>query len=358
MISSLKGSRTAQVFIGLTVLFVAIIVFFYFLERGEESTDDAQIEGLVADVYPQIQGRVSKVLVKNYQFVKKGELLVSVEEDSLKIQKNLAKADFAAARAGLESSFVDIKKLKSNLTSAKNIYELSRKNLRRVLELKKQGAIAQSAVDEQQTKFDTDKARLDAAKAQLAMSEKMVNVFGKGIPKSNLEFMASLEKLRGLNPEVDASIAKVKKAQAALDNAELNLQRCQIAAPMDGYVANKNVNMGKSLDPSLPLMSIVSLQDIWVTGNFKEDQVQSMKINQPVKITVDAFSGVTLDGVIEQLSPATGSQFALIPPDNASGNFVKVTQRIPVRIRITKIPEGIVLRQGMSAQVTVHDMSR
>lgn len=143
---------------------------------------------------------------------------------------------------------------------------------------------------------------------------------------------------------INLAFAKMKKAEAGLEQAKLRLSYTLIKAPLSGVTSNKTVELGQMVDTATPLFSIVSLSDTWIVANFKEDQLQNMKPGQPVKIKIDTYPGKSLTGVVKSLSGASGSTFALLPPDNASGNFVKVTQRFPVLIDILPRPESLVLR--------------
>ena len=149
------------------------------------------------------------------------------------------------------------------------------------------------------------------------------------------------------------ALAKMKKAEAELDKAKLQLSYTQVKAPFAGVTSNKMAELGQLVESSTPLFSIVSLDDTWLVANFKEDQLQKMKPGQNVKIKVDSYPGKSFQGIVRSLSGASGSTFALLPPDNASGNFIKVTQRFPVEIDFQNRPKDLVLRPGMSTEVTV-----
>jgi len=153
--------------------------------------------------------------------------------------------------------------------------------------------------------------------------------------------------------QVDVAKARADQAQAALEQAELNLSYMKVRAPTRGVVSRRSVEPGQLVDPARPLLALTELDDSWVIANFKEDQIGALRVGQPASVVLDAFSGRTLHGHLESFSGGTGSRFALLPPDNASGNFTKVVQRVPILIRIDDKTQDIVLRPGLSAFVTV-----
>ncbi len=173
------------------------------------------------------------------------------------------------------------------------------------------------------------------------------------VAKNDEEFLKYAEKIKGSNPQLDSALARLKKAKANLDIAKLNLSYTVIRAPFNGMTANKSVELGGIVNANSPLFSLVSLDDTWIVANFKENQLTNIKPGQPVKISLDMYGSDKFEGVVTSIAPASGESFALLPPDNASGNFVKVTQRVPVRIDFTKRPNERVTRPGVSAEVTV-----
>ena len=349
-----KTSKKApKIFFGLILFFSLATLFIWLFFRGTESTEDAKIVGHIASVAPRINGQVVKIFVDNNSLVKEGDALVLLDDSLERANVDLAQADFDAAVANFKQATVDVKQARAAFLAAKSSRDLEYKNLNRVLNLSKQKAITQEAVDQQQNRYGQAQANLESAQAVLYMSENVSKMFGDNIvSKDKDKFLLESSKMKGFNPTIDAALAKLKRAKASLNLATLNLTYTTVRAPFAGVITNRNVEVGENVGANVPVFSLVSSADNWVIANFKETQLKHIHGNELATIRVDAYGGKQFEGVVESLSPASGDSFALLPPDNASGNFVKVTQRFPVKINFKPYP-SITMRPGMSVSVQV-----
>ncbi|MBZ4415403.1 HlyD family secretion protein [Myxococcus sp. RHSTA-1-4] len=360
---------------------------------GEESTDDAQVEGRIANVSPRVTGQVAKVLVADNQTVKAGDVLVELDPSDLNAKLEVARADVLSAEAqlssaqsqlalteanaganlrqarggvvqassGIHSSKAALEQARGDVQAAEARFKLADADLARVKTLKVEGAVTQADLDARQAGYDQAKAALDVARARLTSTEAGVQGSSGGLEAAQGKLAAAETvqvQVQAAQAAVKLAEAKLKQAQAALRLAELNVSYTQVRAPVSGVVSRRTVEVGQVVGPERPLMALVPQDDIWVVANFKEDQVGDMRPGQPVALTVDAFGGREFRGHVDSLAGASGARFALLPPDNASGNFVKVVQRIPVLIRLDGDTKDVQLRPGMSAEVTVDTRSR
>lgn len=360
----------------------------YALTYGHESTDDAQVEGRIANVAPRISGQVAKVRVSDNQQVKAGDVLVELDATDLNAKLEVARADVLSAEAGLSSAQAQLALTETNaganlrqarggvvqassgisssraaldqaradVQSAEARFKLAESDLNRVKTLKTEGAVTQADLDARQAGYDQAKANLDVARARLTSTEAGVQGSSGGLEAAQGKLAAAetvAVQVQAAQAAVKLADAKLKQAHAALKLAELAVSYTQVRAPVAGVVSRRTVEVGQVVGPERPLMALVPQDDLWVVANFKEDQVGEMKPGQEVELSVDAFSGREFKGHVDSLAGASGARFALLPPDNASGNFVKVVQRIPVLIRFDGELKGAGLRPGMSAEVTV-----
>lgn len=315
------------IFLGLALL---SWLGWYVYSRGKVSTDDAYVDGRVYTITPRVPGYVVEVLVVDNQRVKAGDPLVRLDPVEYEVA-------LAEARASLAS-------LQEDATAAEQALELARAehsqaslDLKRAADLLQTKAVSQSSVDEAQTKAATKLALVRSAQAKL-----------DAIRRRNKSASESSGKDAMLDTLLEANRAKVKQAT-------LNLEYTTIVAPGNGYVTKKSVEPGLMVDRGQPLLRIVPLEgaDVWVTANFKETDLTDVAPGQPVTMEVDTYPGVTVKGTVDSIQSGTGAVFSLFPPENASGNFVKVVQRVPVKITIDpgqNIPQ---LRVGMSVEPTI-----
>ncbi len=361
--------------------------FWYLTHRGLENTDNAQIDGDVVSVPARVGGVVTKILFTENQRVKTGDLLA--ELDSAPAQARLAEAEanvFAAqaqadaadatarvsetnaigdksvadaslitASVGAASSSDQIKEAAAQLESTQTSLAQARIDNERAKRLLSTGAISQAESDRADTQLkvaqssvDVARARLTSIKSSAAQAQsRVVEAKAKAKISNDVGTQIQLAQARA-----KAAHAQVETAKAARDLAALDLSYTKIIAPNDGVVSKKSINVGQMLSPGQSIVQLVT-DKLWVTGNFKETQVAKMRVGQSASVEVDAFSGTSIEGEVESFSGATGAKFTLLPPDNATGNFTKVVQRLPGRVRLHELPAGVALRPGMSVDLTV-----
>ena len=382
-----RQRRSTQVFAGLIALAAVGALGAWIFGRGKESTDDAQVEGRVVSVSPRVSGQVEKVLVIDNQSVRQGDLLVQLDTKDLDAKLASARADLESARAGLASAQVNLKLTQLNadaslrqarggLTQATSGVQATRSALAqaraeveaaeaadrlaqsdwvRAQELAKAEAIARADLDARRARSEQARAALEQARAKLASTEANLASSGGGVATAQGRLAAAEtapDQVKAAEVSVQAAQARLDQAQAAYDLAALNRSYAEVRAPVDGVVSRRTVEQGQLVSPDRPMLALVPLQDVWVVANFKEDQIGEMKPGQRATVRVDTYGGRDFQGHVESLAGASGARFALLPPDNASGNFVKVVQRVPVLIRLDRTSE-VPLRPGMSATVTV-----
>ena len=377
--------------IGLMVLAGMIVGGYMFWKYSQtyESTDDAFIDGHTNYIGPRISGTVTKVLVVENQFVKEGDVLAEIDPSDYQVSYERAAADVAQAQAqirsltpnvpitattnqsSITSTEADISGALAGIASAERDHDAdlarlreSQANLTRAqADLSRyKTLVAKEEVSQQE--YDEKVAAAQALVAQVQSLQSMAEAATKVIEQRRAALTSvqvNLQQVRSNAPqELEIRRAAVQSAQATalaakaqVDQAKLNLQYTRILAPVSGVIGRKMVEVGMRVQPGQQLLVIVPLDDIWVTANFKESQIQRMHPGQRVTIHVDAFDK-DYDGAVESLPAATGAKFSLLPPENATGNFVKVVQRLPVRIRFKAgdDPEKR-LRPGMSVEPKV-----
>ena len=377
---------------GLVLGLIAAVVIggggvWYVTHHGLENTDNAQVDADVVSVPARVGGVVTKIAFTENQRVKAGDLLA--ELDPAPAQARLAEADanVLAAQAQADASDANARVSETNAIGDKSVNDASLitasvgaagssdqiKEAAAQLE-SAQSSLAQAQLDHgrAQRLLDTgaiSKAELDRAGTQLKVAQSSVDVAQARLTsikssaaqaRSRVAEAAARAKTSNDVPtqialaraRAKAAHAQVETARAARDLAALDLSYTKIFAPSDGTVSKKSINVGQMLSPGQSIVQVVT-DKLWVTGNFKETQVAKMRVGQRAGVEVDAFSGASLEGEVESFSGATGAKFTLLPPDNATGNFTKVVQRLPVRVRLHDIPAGLALRPGMSVDLTV-----
>ena len=315
-----KGSRrTVFMIMGVVLLgLLAIGVRRWWFGRSHVSTDNAQVDGHIVPILPKVGGYVAEVRVEENHNVKAGDTLVVLDDRDLRARLAQTEADLAALLATV-SSRTRVGQAEAAVAQAQGNALKATSDLARIEPL-----AVQQVVSAQQ--LDAARAAATAAQAQLASAQ------------------AAL---------VGAD-ARVAAARAARDQAALQLSYTRVVAPSSGVVSKKTVELGQLVQPGQPLMTVVPLDDVWITANLKETETADVTPGDSADITVDAYKGQHFRGHVESLSPATGAMFSLLPPDNATGNFTKVVARVPVRVRLdSAIDPAHPLRPGMSAVVTI-----
>ncbi len=378
------------------------------ITAGRESTDDAQVDGYVTPVAARVGGTVSKVLVADNQEIADGATLVELDPRDFQVAVDRAKAELAdavaaaaAAKSGVpitatttasdettaqssvmqaESAVTAAEKeldaAKARQTSAQaRVKEAEANQTRAAKDVERlRGLVAKHEISEQQfdaaqATADAQSAGVDAARAQVTEAEAGVRVAESRLAQARAgrqQAEAGLsaaktgpEQVTAMRARADSADARVALAQASLEQAQLNLQYATIKAPRHGVVSRKSVDVGQVVQAGQPLLAVVPLDQVWVTANFKETQITDMQPGQRVTIDVDAYGGHTYEGHVDSIAAATGARFSLLPPENATGNYVKVVQRVPVKIVIDGAPDpDFPLRPGMSVTPTVYTKSR
>jgi membrane fusion protein (multidrug efflux system) len=285
-----------------SILAVIIASFLIFEAMKYQSTDDAYVETTTVSVSPKVSGQIVKVLVKDNQLVKKGDVVAVIDKIDYQVKLEQATAAYEKALLNQQNAY-------ANLNAANSEIELAQKDVERYQNLYKAGAVSKQTLDKAIT-------HLEAVSAKQTTAEQAI--FSKDSSK--------------LSKVADAELNVLKAQKRA---AELALEYTDIIAPIDGTVSNKKVEVGMMVQPGTPLFVIVP-NDVWVIANFKETQLENMKKGQPVDIKIDTYSKKTFKGEVDSIQRSTGAKASLFPPENAVGSFVKIVQRIPVKIVFTE----------------------
>jgi membrane fusion protein, multidrug efflux system len=357
--------RTALRVLG--VVAVVAVALYWWHSRQYEDTDDAQVDGYIAAVSARVSGHVIRVNVQDGQYVKAGTVLAEIDPSDYKVAVERARAEYmdslASAQAAqynvpisqvgshtqIRSSQADVTGAEAGVTAAGKAVEETQARLVQAqanartanLDQERYGQlVAKKEISQQQ--YDQAVAAATSANANVTAATAAVHSSQESLRQAQARLGASRAALANaeITPKAIAATqararageAEAAKNKAALDQAELNLSYATVVAPIDGVVGNRGVQVGQNVQPGQQMLAIVPIKDIWVTANFKETQLEHMRPGQPVEIAVDALGGAKFKGTVTAIGGATGSRFSLLPPENATGNYVKVVQRVPVRI--------------------------
>ena len=399
-----RNGRRLRIGVAIAVVLLGIGVFVWLRSRGRESTDDAQVDGRITQIAARVGGPVIKVAIDNNVQVKAGDLLVQIDPRDYQVAVERAKAELADAEAnaaaaqtgvpiarvetsaGVNTATGGMQQAQASVSGAEHEVQVTQANLvaaqarqrereatavkaakdvDRLRPLVEKDEISRQQFDAAVAASDAARAAVDAAQSDVTAAQGGVTVAQQRVAQARgtaEQARASLETARTAPQQLQVTRAKaasaearVKQAQAALAQAELNLDYTTVKAPTAGVVSRKSVEMGQVVQSGQPLLALVNLADTWVTANFKETQLKNMQPGQKAEVSVDALGGREFRGHVDSIAAATGAKFSLLPPENASGNYVKVVQRIPVKILIEQgeDPQHL-LRPGMSVTPVVH----
>ncbi|MGA8899822.1 HlyD family secretion protein [Bradyrhizobium sp.] len=342
-----KKRRPTVVIIGGVVLTLLAIggLYYWLTTRGIEETDDAFTDGRAITIAPQVAGTVVSLDVNDNQFVKKGQPLIHIDPRQYRIDREQAEGALATAKAQYRGQQYGLEVAKKNfpaqLEQAKAQLENAKATKARTkADYDRQKALPKAATSQQDV--DAAEAALKQAEAQVALADAQVTQ-NSPVAERVGETDAAVGQLKG----------QVEQAQAKLDQADLNLSWTVVTAPQDGWITKRNVEQGNYVAPGQQIFSIVA-PEIWITANFKESQLVNMRPGQHVSIRVDAYPQLRLEGHVDSIQLGSGSKFTAFPPENATGNFIKIVQRVPVKIVIDKgLDPNIPLPLGISVEPRV-----
>ena len=393
--------RIAAVVVVVVIIVAGIVCL---RSRGRESTDDAQVDGRITQIAPRVGGTVVKVGVDNNQAIGAGTVLVQIDPRDYQVAVDRAKAELADAEAnaaaavtgvpiarvetgaGVTNASGGVQQAEATVTGSEQEVQSAQANLvaaqahqrekealavkaardvERLGPLAKKDEIPQQQYDAAVSQAESARAAADAVKSEVTAAQSAIIVAQQRVAQARgaaAQARAGLatartapQQLKVSEARAAAAQARVMQSRAALAQAELNLQHTTLTAPGPGVVSRKNVEVGQVLQPGQPVMAIVNLADTWIVANFKETQLKLMRPGQKADVEVDGLGGRSFRAHVQSIAAATGAKFSLLPPENATGNYVKVVQRIPVRIMLEpgEDPDHL-LRPGMSVTPTVY----
>jgi len=381
-------SRRGLVIGGLAALILSVGAFRVISTWGTEETDNAQVDGHVVVVPSRVAGQVIEVKVQEGAVVKAGDVLAVVDPSDAKVRVAAAEGDLAAATAArdaaqaqlqaltgttaanLQGASAGVKSAQSGIQGAAEAVNQAEAALeaataragqtaqdrQRAEQLLASGGVTKQAYDNALAADTGAQATLAQARAALAGARSNVDAAHARVNQaiaSEAQARTGDAQVQGSLAQLRAAEARMTQSQANLDGAKLQLAYTEVKAPFDGVITRRSVEVGQGVAPGTGVFGLVGTSEVWIAANFKETQIGGMKAGQSVDVTIDALPGQHFEGKVEAVTQATGARFALIPPDNASGNFTKVVQRVPVRISLPPAVAGIA-RPGESAVVTVH----
>ncbi len=339
--------RIVAILAGVAVVFLLIVWLLYYLLVGQYfvATDDAYVAADTAMIAPKIGGYVTQVLVNDNQLVTAGQVLATIDDRDYQTAAAVAKADVEAGMAAIASDRAQLSLQPPKIDAAAAALQgdearaaFAEQNMHRYKKASAAGASTEQSAAQAQTDLATAQAAVAGDRANLQAAQKQVDV---------------------LNAALAQAQASLDQARARAAQAQLDLGHTRIIAPITGVVGNKSVAAGDYLQPGTQVMAIVPLRAVYVLANYKETQITNIWPGQKVSIAVDSYPGLKVTGTVDSLSPSSGQEFALLPPDNATGNFTKIVQRLPVKIDID-MTDGLIgkLRPGMSVEPSIDTRRR
>ncbi len=331
-----KGRRAWWFFAAILFLLIFIAVFMYIYDLNSEVTEDAQVNGNAVQVTSQIEGTVVEINADDTDHVQPGAVMVRLNPVDQEIAYERAQSTLATATRNVRTQYLQVSQLKAEVVQKQTELRKVKADLARRMQLASSGAVSREEVSHAKESFESAQAALDSTRQSLAQRKALVD---GTVVRTHPDVLAAAANLR------DAHIARV---------------RTTILAPVEGTVTKRSVQVGQRITAGMALMSIVPLNDLWVTANFKESQLKDIRIGQPVLLTADIYgSSVVYHGEVIGLDAGTGSAFSLLPAENATGNWIKITQRVPVKIRLVPAEvEDHPLRVGLSMRVKVDTSDR
>jgi membrane fusion protein (multidrug efflux system) len=330
------------------------------------TTDNAYVHADSAQITPRIAGTVEELLVEDNWQVKPGQVLVRLDPQDASVRLAQAQAALARAKETADQLFVaveaatereaevrvQVEAARAEVTVAQAEFHQAELDLRRAQELVKEGVISSQQFDRAQTQYDTTQSRLHAKQRQLEQTQQQTATRAKETAQDRAALGSAGKTER-------SSHSLIQQAEAAVREAELNLSYCTIVSPIEGVVSRKAIEVGQRVQSGQPLMAVVPLHHVYIEANYKETQLTDVRVGQPVEITADIYPGYIYRGTVESLSAGTGAAFSLLPPENATGNWVKVVQRLPVKIILQESPPTEKpLRVGLSVEVSIDTSQR
>ncbi len=385
----LLGSSRTKLVLGLVILILlvgGIYAWRYF--TSYESTDDAQVDGHVNSVSARVSGHVIKLNVDDNQYVEKGTVLVEIDPADYEVAAAQARAEYADAQAQASASDINVPitdvstssqvasaqagvaNAKAGVAASRQQFEAAKaqiaeaaannvkaqNDLVRYKQLIDKQEISQQQYDQAVAAAQAAAANLEAAKANADAAQAQIEQAQGKLLQASADFrnaQTAPQTMRVIRSRAVSAQANAQRKKAELDQELLNLGYTKIIAPVTGIVSNRTVEVGQNVQADQEMMKVIPLEDIWVTANFKETQLRNMKAGEKAEIEVDA-TGKTYKGHLDSIAGASGARFSLLPPENATGNYVKVVQRIPVKILVDPVPpDKAVLRPGMNVDATI-----
>src|SRR5580700_1221636 len=384
-----RDGAAFRVGVGVAVVVLLVAAFFVYRHVSSyENTDDAQVDGHVNSISARVSGHVIKLNVQDNQYVQAGTVLVEIDPADYQVAYERAKADFEdaqaaavaagvnvpitsvnttsqvsateadvnSARAGIQVAQQQFEAAKAQLQQAQANNVKAQNDLGRYKQLVEKQEISQQQYDQATAAAQASEAGVEAARASAdAAQQEVTQAQGKLVQaRANWSYANTAPKQMEITrARATSALAEAQRKKADLDQASLNLQYTKIVAPVNGIVSNRTVEVGQNVAPGQELMKIINLDDVWITANFKETQLRQMKVGQRVTIDVDA-NGRSYNGKVDSVAGASGARFSLLPPENATGDYVKVVQRIPVKIVLDPgANNDHQLRSGMSVNPKV-----